>query len=79
MIDLGQETHFWGCHGVLFREEQFELEYTICDKSMTTDYQYKKVLTDMYDGQKTYVGKDFPLVLVSSHRNTVDYPHEEKQ
>ena len=29
MVYLGKEAHFGRCHGVLFRQEQFELENTI--------------------------------------------------
>lgn len=29
VIDLGQESHLWRCHGILFWQEEFCTEYSI--------------------------------------------------
>jgi hypothetical protein len=31
MVDLGEEPHFGRCHGVVFRQEQFQLEDSACN------------------------------------------------
>lgn len=49
MVDLGQETDLWGCHGVVIWEEELEVEDATWDG-----------LVDVYGeggGRRTFVGR----------------------
>ena len=55
MVYLGKEAHLGRCHGVLFREEQLELENTICARIRDSENHFER--------QQAYSGTDCHLGL----------------
>lgn len=39
VVDLGQESDLWRCHGVVVWQEELELEYSSCDGSVWSSRQ----------------------------------------
>jgi len=70
VINLGQESHFWRCHWVFFRQEQFQLEYT---SFIACEWRENR------KERRAHAGTDSHQAPQWSHRNSAGCRHEAGQ